>query len=58
MISDYAILRCWEMHEAKRVGRRLEFDRTSIEDTAVELRVPYERVRDLVLDRLAMGFGG
>ena len=57
-IADDVIVRRWEIEETKRIGRRGEVDRTSIEVVAAEMRVPYERVRDLVMERLTGGFSG
>ena len=57
-IADDVIVRRWEIEEASRIGRRGMTDRTSIEVVAADLRVPYERVRDLVMERLTGGFSG
>jgi hypothetical protein len=59
-MTDADIYAAWQKHEAKRVGNRTnDFPcLNSIQDTADELQMPYSRVRDVVMARLTMGFGG
>lgn len=59
-MTDDQIFACWQRHDAKRAGRRgPEADqRNAVDDAAEELSVPYSRVRDVVLARMTMRFGG
>jgi hypothetical protein len=59
MSADAEVYRCWQRHDAKRIGKRGPDDeRTAIEDAAAELNLPYARVRNVVMARLMMRFGG
>lgn len=57
-MSDAEIYACFQKHDAARIGRRGSDERTAIEAAAAELGVPYQRVRDVVMQRIAMGFAG
>jgi hypothetical protein len=60
-MTDADIYLCWQKHDAKHIGKRggeKPPESAAVEAAAEELKLPYSRVRDVVLARLFTRFGG
>lgn len=57
-VTDAHIWEVYQTFERSRVGQRGKDDSTSADDTARELKIPYSRVQQVLLDRMTMRGAG